>query len=132
MDQSENKHLITGKLGEDFAAKHLVSKGFKIVCRNYWKPWGEIDIVAKRDGLLHFVEVKTVSRERWEEGNWDDWEPEDNVHFRKKQRLARVIETYLQENNLLEAGGYQIDIISVYLSKRGEILKTDIIEDVNL
>ena len=40
--------------------KHLVKHSFKILDRNYRKKWGEIDIVAKKDNILHFIEVKTI------------------------------------------------------------------------
>jgi putative endonuclease len=48
----------TGKLGEDIAAHYLKTKGFEILEQNHWKPYGEIDIVAIKQGRLHFVEVK--------------------------------------------------------------------------
>jgi putative endonuclease len=50
----------TGDIGEKIAGRFLVSKGFEIVGWNYLKPWGEIDIIAKRKGKFHFVEVKTI------------------------------------------------------------------------
>ena len=50
-----------GKLGEDLACRFLVYKGFKILERNFRKPWGELDIIAKSpDKTLVFVEVKTM------------------------------------------------------------------------
>ena len=48
-----------GDLGENLCVKHLVKHGFKILDRNYQKKWGEIDIVAKKSGIIHFIEVKT-------------------------------------------------------------------------
>ena len=52
-----------GEIGENVAAKFLMKHGFAILDRNYTKKWGEIDIVAEKDNLLHFVEVKSVVRE---------------------------------------------------------------------
>ena len=49
-----------GDLGEGIACNYLKNKGFKVIDRNYWKPWGEIDIIVKKQGIIHFVEVKTV------------------------------------------------------------------------
>jgi len=51
----------TGDLGEDIAMMFLVKRGFKIVERSHLRKWGEIDIIAKKDDKLYFVEVKTVS-----------------------------------------------------------------------
>lgn len=51
----------TGDLGEDITAMFLVKHGFSIVERNYLRKWGEIDIIAQKGEILHFVEVKTVS-----------------------------------------------------------------------
>ena len=48
-----------GDLGEKIAEDYLLKKQYKIIGRNYWKPWGEIDLVARKDNKLIFVEVKT-------------------------------------------------------------------------
>ena len=61
---------IIGDLGEGITCNYLQDKGFKIIDRNYLKPWGEIDIIAEKPKtmfgqgkeIIHFVEVKTVSR----------------------------------------------------------------------
>ena len=51
----------TGKLGEDIACEYLVNRGFIIIERNFRKPWGELDIIAKDSkGVLVFVEVKAI------------------------------------------------------------------------
>ena len=51
-----------GQLGEDSACEYLIKMGYKVIERNYLKKWGEIDIVAKKDNRIHFIEVKSVSR----------------------------------------------------------------------
>jgi len=56
-----SKSRKTGDLGESIACRFLINKGFSIVERNYLKKWGEIDIIAKKDGKAHFIEVKSVS-----------------------------------------------------------------------
>jgi len=50
-----------GDTGEGIAARFLMKQGFRIIERNYNKPWGEIDLIAKKGNLLCFIEVKTVS-----------------------------------------------------------------------
>jgi len=50
--------MNAGNRAEAFAAKYLKRLGFEIVARNWKTKWYEIDIVAKRGGCMHFVEVK--------------------------------------------------------------------------
>src|SRR3989344_5717759 len=52
----------SGDIGENIACNFLKRRGFEILERNYSKKWGEIDIVTKRAGLIHFIEVKSVTR----------------------------------------------------------------------
>lgn len=123
---------IVGQKGEDLACKHLEKLGFSIVERNYWRPWGEIDIVARKGKELRFVEVKTVSREKLPEIN-EDYEPEDNLHPWKLKRLRRVIETYLLANDWVDGEDldWQVDAVLVYLQpSSGGVLKIDILEDL--
>ena len=102
-----NKQKI-GEIGEDVACVFLEKHGYKIIDRNYRKKWGELDIVAKKDGVLHFVEVKSVSRVT-------EYEPEENVHPWKIKRLHRAIQTYLLEKNVSDETEWQLDILAVFL-----------------
>ena len=52
-----NKQKV-GEIGENVASEYLKKKGFKILERNYWKKWGELDIIAQKGDVIHFVEVK--------------------------------------------------------------------------
>jgi putative endonuclease len=134
---SETQKL--GELGEDIACKFLKKQGFSIVERNYTKKWGEIDIVAKREGKLHFIEVKSVSCEKgWvsviheTSGMGDSYRPEDNMHGFKAKRLARTIETYLLEKNLSEDISWQFDLATVYIEEGTKEGTVDMREDVIL
>ncbi len=136
---ADNKAKI-GKIGEDLACVFLVKHGYTIISRNYWKKWGEIDIVAKNKAGLRFVEVKTVTRSGVTREilgqNKGDYEPEDNMHPWKRQRLRRVIETYLLEQEekgeIGEDTEWQVDAISVYIDQEGRELKIDWLEDIVL
>lgn len=56
------KNKIKGKLGENLAVDFLKNKGFSILETNYYASrYGEIDIIAKKDEIIVFVEVKTRS-----------------------------------------------------------------------
>lgn len=113
-----------GEIGENIAVKHLVKHFFEILDRNYRKKWGEIDVIAKKDGVLHFVEVKTVSCETAQ--------PEENVHFWKRQRLSRAIQTYLAEKNVSCETEWQMDVMAIFLDIQTRKAKIRITENVIL
>jgi len=48
-----------GRYGENIASLYLEKKGYEVVRRNFCAKGGEIDIIAKKDGIMAFVEVKT-------------------------------------------------------------------------
>ena len=126
---------IVGTLGEDIASKYLKNKGFEIVTRNYRKKFGEIDIVAKREAKIHFVEVKTVSRENLKDilpEAQDNFRPEDNVHPWKLKRLSRAIQVYLSENKIGEESDWQFDVVTVLLDVKNKIAKVKLLEDIIL
>jgi len=104
-----NEKQNIGKLGEDIAAKYLEKHGFKILERNYRKPWGEIDIVAENNRELIFFEVKTQK-------NYLEWNPEENVNTHKKHQLSRIIMTYLKERRFPESQDWRIDILAIKLN----------------
>ena len=52
------KHNVQGAKAEKHVADYLVRNGFKIVASNWKTKWCEIDIVAKKDECVYFVEVK--------------------------------------------------------------------------
>ncbi|HMO77647.1 MAG TPA: YraN family protein [Candidatus Paceibacterota bacterium] len=114
-NKKDNK--IIGNYGERIAAKYLISKNFEILKLNYLKKWGEIDIVARRTGKVHFVEVKAVSYETKQlldsSVSRGSWRPEDNVHPHKIKKLSRAIESWIMEYKY--EGEWQIDVIAIKL-----------------
>lgn len=100
----------TGDLGEKIARKYLKKNGYKILDRNYQKKWGEIDIIARKDGAIIFIEVKTM-----ETGSRYGL-PEEKVDYWKTEKLLRTAELYLIEKNYPEDSPWQIDLISVELN----------------
>ena len=112
-NRDHNKKI--GNLGENMASMFLVKHGFDVLDRNYSKKWGEIDIVAKKDNVFHFVEVKSVVS-----CGTTEYRPEENVHYWKLKRLARVIQTYLLDKNVPHETEWQIDVIAVFLDTKNE------------
>ena len=100
-----------GNIGEGVATRFLESKGFLVLDRNYLRKWGELDIVAQKDGMIHFFEVKSASLQ----SSSYEHKPEDNVHELKAKHLRRIIETYLEEKcGGLEAK-FQFHVLCVFL-----------------
>jgi len=85
-----------GNVGEDIACKFLRDNGFTIIARNYMRKWGELDIVAQKDSVLHFVEVKSIT---YKDGEFLDkfHQPEENVHNLKLRKIGRMIQTFIAE-----------------------------------
>jgi len=102
-----------GKAGEEIAVKFLKEKGYEILDRNYRfqipgdLQRGEIDIVAKKDGTIYFVEVKTLKDPKIEIF------PEEKVNFSKKKKMILTAESWLLKNKIPLDSKWQIDIISV-------------------
>jgi putative endonuclease len=126
----------TGNLGEDLACRFLMKHGFTVIERNYLKKCGEIDIIAKLNNILHFIEVKSVSCETIPgvsgETNNDYFRPEDNVHPWKLERIIKTIQIYLMENNVPHETNWQFDVITVHIDKKKLVSKVFIIENVVL
>ncbi|MBI3888358.1 YraN family protein [Candidatus Nomurabacteria bacterium] len=130
-----------GELGENIAAKFLVKHGFLILDRNYTKKWGEIDIVAEKEGKLYFIEVKSVSRETLDtftpksySSSDDRYEPrpEDNMHPWKLKRLSRTIQTYLLSHRNLEEKEWQVDLLVIYLCQKERKARVKVVSDIIL
>lgn len=130
-----------GDTGEDVACRYLEGKGYKVLERNYLRPWGEIDIVASK-GLgpdeggakkLYFIEVKSVSREASKlKGSRETYRPEENVHPAKIKRLYRAIQTYLLDHKVPEDVEWQLDVACVYLDFSTRRARVEMIENVIL
>ena len=143
-DKRTEKRKI-GDLGENIACRFLMKRGFEIVEQNYSKKWGEIDIIARKEGKLHFIEVKSVTRDslKYVSPETDGYRAEDNLHPWKLKRLSRVIQTYLLgyrgNRNVSHVTGqgnseidWQFDVAVVYLDLKSMEAKVNYMEDIIL
>lgn len=80
-----------GYLGERVTAYYLEKKGYKILRRNYTVKGGEIDIIAEKDGIIAFVEVKTRTPDPLVNGF-------EAVTKSKKRLIIRAAEEYSYRN----------------------------------
>jgi len=100
-----------GDLGEDIAVRYLLARSYQIIERNFWRPWGEIDIVAQNKGDMVFVEVKTLNQRADR-----SYVPEQNVSWQKQRKLVRVCQLYLAQKKYPPNTAWQIDVIAVELN----------------
>ena len=96
---------------------------------NYLKSYGEIDIICEKAGIIHFVEVKTVSRRTsFQSDLVDSYRPEDNVHNSKLMRIGRVIQVYIEEKKIKKE--WIFDLITIVLDKDSKKAKISMLEDL--
>jgi putative endonuclease len=112
------EHNDLGKLGEELAVEFLEKNGYTILETNWTFQKAEVDIIAKKDGILAVVEVKTRS-------SIDFGLPQDFVKPKKIQLLVKAINEYVLSNNLdVEV---RFDIIALH--KEGKDFKMEHLED---
>jgi putative endonuclease len=125
-----------GQLGEDIACTFLVKHGFSVLERNYTKKWGEIDIIAQKEGKFYFIEVKSVSCMTLPDFNFKEENPfikrpEENMHPWKMKRLSRTIQTYLIHKRIGNTP-WQFDLLLVYIHMETRTARIRTIENVIL
>lgn len=100
------KRHILGKIGEDIATKYLINKGYKIIERNFYCKMGEIDIIAKKDEYIVFIEVKTRSSNKY-------GIPVDAITNKKIKNLYKTAKFYVYTRRL-QNRLIRFDAIEVY------------------
>lgn len=115
----ENKD--TGKRGEIIAAGFLKSKGYEIVGANIRTPFGELDLVARKNGVIVFVETKTRVSDSL-------GPPFLNVTGEKARRIMHNAMFYLKCHGKTNAY-WRIDVVSVKLNTRLELEHIEVIEN---
>jgi len=106
-----------GTWAEYYVAQYLESKGYTVIEKNYRKKWGEIDIIAQKEGILIFVEVKANKKEI------PGFEPENRINPEKLRRLNRAIQTYIVSKKYPDDQKQQIDVISLTLDRDRGVAK---------
>lgn len=124
-----SKSQRIGETGENVAVMYLLSKGYRIIERNYTKPCGEIDIVAQKGKRLYFVEVKSQTAQAQLRSRSS---PEENMHHKKIMRLRRIIAQYLREIVLARVADWQCDLVVVLLDMDARKAKVRRIENIIL
>ena len=114
-----NKAL--GKAGEDYAARFLKQKSYKILHRNWRCALGEIDIVAQEKDFITFVEIKTRKSIDFGPGY-------SSVNSAKQLKLIKLAHVYLKRYGLTDKP-CRIDIISIDMAHDDSVLNIELIKD---
>ncbi len=102
-----------GEFGENICIKFLKESGYEIKERNFTQREGEIDIIAKKSNILHFIEVKSVIKNPV---SYETYNPAQNLTKRKFEKIKKTISIYLN-NNSLNYENFQIDLYMVFIDK---------------
>lgn len=97
---------LVGQLGEEMAVQFLQDRGYRIVERNFHVLKTEVDIIADKEGVIIFVEVKTRSREDYGTGS-------EAVTYRKQKQLIKAAMAYLKDWSPI-----RFDVISILIDPR--------------
>ena len=133
MKKFSSKNQKIGETGENLAEMFLVKHGYTVLERNYTVLYGEIDIICIKDGTLHFIEVKSVSRENIHDNvshETNGIQPEENMHYKKIQKLHKTIEIYLEKNSVSHETPWKLDLVCVYLNHKIKKGKVKLIKNI--
>jgi len=96
-----------GHLGESIAAAFLEKKGYTILGKNWRTPYGEIDLIAKENNVISFVEVKTRASSSL-------GPPEISITPRKEEHMRNAAEYFIQQHPELN-NDWRIDAVTIQI-----------------
>jgi putative endonuclease len=111
------ERMKLGAAAEEAVSKHLESLGYRILDRNWRRPWGELDVVATLKGTVHFVEVK-ASRQ-----NLAGFAPTVRADWRKMAKVRRTAQTWLATKRFAPNTEWQIVVASVIMEPTGPVIE---------
>ncbi|MDD6808266.1 MAG: YraN family protein [Oscillospiraceae bacterium] len=111
-----------GVQGEEKAIEYLKENGYEILQRNFISRFGEIDIIAKNESYLCFVEVKTRKSSF-------KTEPEFSVDFSKQNKLIKTADYFLSGNESLGYLQPRFDCIFVFYDERNDTFRINLCEN---
>ncbi len=111
--------LIIGKKGEDYCVKMLKKSKYKIITRNFRSKFGEIDIIAKKNDTVIFIEVKTRDKNSWHH-------PAEAVDYYKRKKIISTAKYYQMLSKTQE--NYRFDVCCV-ITDNGKVIEYSHIEN---
>ena len=147
-----------GNLAENLAARFLQDKGYEIIDKNYTRPWGEVDIIAKlpitnnparrqgfggpgkllitnekddnNDDIMVTENVIIFVEVKANKGDFEGFAPEDRVDERKRDKIAKTA-LYFLENELGDTDiEWRIDVVAVTFDEKNKKAKIKHYENI--
>ncbi len=109
-----------GDWGETIAARYLERCGYEILARKWRCAAGEIDLVARHEGMLIFVEVRTRS------GN-DPGMAAESITGAKCVRLRKLASAFLESHDLPAETPWRIDVVAIAAGSQQQVVSIDLI-----
>jgi len=117
----ENKKTL-GTEGEKIAAEFLKKNNYNILTTNFrYSRLGEIDIIARENNYICFIEVKTRSGVNY-------GFPIESIDFRKRENIKKLANIFIAKHNFSNEN-IRFDVVEVYLKKEREVIT---VENINL
>ncbi|MBW1614719.1 MAG: YraN family protein [Deltaproteobacteria bacterium] len=101
------ERITLGRFGEDLARERLKDCGYRILTTNYRCPLGEIDVIARDNDVLVFVEIKTRK-------NKSPGRVKEAVNTKKQRQISKVALAYMKSHNLWGSKA-RFDVVAVGL-----------------
>ncbi|MCI8598953.1 MAG: YraN family protein [Lachnospiraceae bacterium] len=106
----------TGSRYEAIAANYLTEHGYRILEQNYRNSFGEVDIIAEKNSVLIYIEIKYRSSSRY-------GDPLEAVDVRKQRRICKVAAYHYAQHGRREGRPCRFDVIGIYGDGRIEHIK---------
>jgi putative endonuclease len=113
-------HIAKGKSGEQLAIEYLADKNYNIISSNWKFSRYEIDVIAEKNGVIHFIEVKTRHSNNF-------GYPEESVDRNKFKNMQKAAAAFL--SRFSKEMKIQFDIVAITRIK-GKAIEYFLIEDV--
>lgn len=111
---NKTQNSYKGSIGESQAEGYLLEQGYEIIETNYKNKIGEIDIIAKFENRIIFVEVKSRATARF-------GYPREAVDYKKQQKIRMVADIYLKSRKMFNAY-IRFDVIEILAGKLTHII----------
>jgi putative endonuclease len=121
----KQQNFEVGRYGEDIARKYLTQKGYKIITSNFKTKFGEIDLVAVKNKILVFVEVKLKIGD-------DFGTPEEMINQNKIMQVQNTATSFIIQNPEIEKSveGQRIDAVCIVLDEEKQVKSLNHYENI--